>query len=345
LKKLVFLALMVCTVLLVPGCTKKAILTLYSWDEMFPLEVLSGFEKETGIRINYVNFDTGETMLMRLQAANGGSYDLIIVDDYIIDKVVEQGLAQKLNTSRISNYRNINPKYQKQFYDMNDEYTVPYGAGVQTIVYNPRDVQIEIKGYRDLWDASLVNSIGLIGNFRVINGMALKVLGASYNTNDLSEIRTAGIILKNLAPNVRLIRDDDIQAELISGEISAAVMYTSQVTDTMLQAPNMRMVFPVEGIGFGIMAAFVPLDAPNLDAAYAFLDYILDAQRGAACFEYLGYYSTWSASDSFIRAEMRDLLTLPEGFNIDMEMIQNISPEAEELHDLVWTEFRAACGQ
>lgn len=331
--------------LLVSGCAKKARLTIYAWEGMFPAEILSGWTKDAKTRINYVNFDTDETMLLRLQEAKGGSYDLIIADDYIIEKVIEFGLAQKLDKSRLANFKNINPVYQKQFYDKNDEYTVPYGAGVQTIVYNPGEVQLNITGYHNLWDPSLANSVGLIGNFRVINGMALKVMGKSYNTNNLSEIRMAGDLMRFLAPNVRLIRDDNLQDELISGEISLAVMYTSQVTETMIRAPEMKMVFPVEGIGFGIMAAFIPSNAPNADAAYAFLDYILDAERGARCFENLGYYSTWSASDSFINPAMKNFLTLPEDINIDMEMIQNITPEAEELHDLIWTEFKSACGQ
>jgi spermidine/putrescine-binding protein len=93
------------------------------------------------------------------------------------------------------------------------------------------------------------------------------------------------------------------------------------------------------------MAGFIPGKAPNPDAAYAFLDYILDAERGARCFEFLGYYSTYSASDPFIGAEYKEFLTLPEGFNVNMEMIQNVSAEAEEAHSLAWTAFKAAAGQ
>jgi spermidine/putrescine-binding protein len=346
MKKNLFFFAALAVVLLVSGCgNKQRQLTIYTWDEMFPLEILSGFEKKTGIKVNYVNFDTDETMLLRLQAAGGEGYDLVIADDYIIEKVIEEGLAQKLDKSKLPNYRNINPIYQKQFYDSGDEYTVPYGAGVQTIVYNPNEVNIDISGYSDLWHPSLVNSVGLIGNFRVINGMALKVLDQSYNTNDPDVIRAAGSRLRSLAPNVRLIRDDNLEDELISGEISAAVMYTSQVTMALLAMPGLKMVFPKEGIGFGIMAAFIPGKAPNVDAAHIFLDYILDARNGAQCFEYLGYYSTNSASDSFIDPDYKDLLTLPEGFNLDMEMIENISPEAEDIHNLIWTEFKAAAGQ
>lgn len=320
-------------------------LTLFTWEGMFPQEILDGFEKETGIRINYVNFDFDETMLTRLETARGGDYDLIIADDYIIEAVIAQGLAQKLDKSRLSNYGNINPIYQKQFYDPGDEYTVPYGAGVQTIVYDPSQVNIAIKSYGDLWNPALRNRVGIIENYRVINGMALKVLGRSYNVNDPGIIREAGNRLLGLAPNIRLIRDDDLQNDLLSGEIAAAVMYTSQVTMAKMENPNLQVVFPTEGIGFGIMAGFIPSKAPNPDAAYAFLNYIMDARRGATCFEFLGYYSTYAASDSYISAEYKTFLTLPAGFNVDMEMIQNISPEAEEEHTRIWTAFKIAAGQ
>jgi len=345
MKKITLSVFVLCLALLASGCGKKSSLTLYTWDEMFPQEVLRGFEKETGIRINYVNFDTDETMLTRLQAARGGNYDLVIADDYIIELAIAEGLVRKLDKSKLSNYRNINPIYQKQFFDPADEYTVPYGAGVMTIVYDPIRVNKPIAGYADLWDPSLANRVGIIGNFRVINGMALKVLGYSYNTGNPGAIRSAGEILLQLAPNIRLIRDDHLEDELISEEISAGVMYTSQVTVAKMTKPELEVVFPKEGIGFGIMAGFIPINAPNPDAAYAFLNYILDAQRGARCFEYLGYYSTYSASDPLIDPEYKEFLTLPAGFNINMEMIQAVSPEAEETHNLVWTEFKAAAGQ
>jgi len=320
-------------------------LNLFTWEGMFPQELLDGFEEETGYRINYVNFDYDETMLAKLEASKGGDYDLVIADDYIIETVIAEELAQTLDTSRLENYGNVDAVYQGQFYDPDDQYTVPFGAGVQTIVYDPAQVDTAIKGYADLWDESLADSIGIIANYRVIDGMALKVLGQSYNTEDLDKIKEAGDLLKDLAPNIRLIKDDNLQDDLISGEISAAVMYTSQVTTAKLANPDLEVVYPSEGIGFGIMAGFIPSDAPNADAAYAFLDYLLDAENAAAYFEYLGYYSTNSAANDFLSDDMKDLLTIPEGYSTDMEMIQNIGSEAEQLHSTEWVEFKTAAGQ
>lgn len=318
-------------------------LNLYTWEGMFPQEVLNGFTEETGIKVNYSNFDTDETMLAKLETAKGGDYDVVIADDYIIQTAISEGLAQKLDTGKIQNFGNINPVFQSQFFDPTNEYTVPYGSGVQTIVYNPEAVKIDIKGYKDLWDASLQSGLGIISNYRVINGMALKILGESYNVTDVAKIEAAGTKLLELAPNIRLIKDDNIQDDLISGEINAAVMYTSQVTSAMLANPELKVVYPEEGIGFGIMAQFIPSNAPHADAALKFIDYILKPEVSAKCYEYIGYYSTNKAADSLITEEYKPFLTLPAEFTADkMEMIQNVTAAADEAHVKVWTEFKAA---
>lgn len=321
--------------------TENKTLNLYTWEGMFPEDVMKAFESETGIKINYINFDYDETMLSKLQTAKGGDYDLIIADDYIIKTAIDEGLVSKLDKEKISNFSNINPIYQGQFYDENDEYTVPYGAGIQTIVYNPKMVDKEIKGYADLWDESFKDNLGIIANYRVINGMALKVMGESYNTEDLGKIQQAGDMLKELSPNIRLIKDENLPDDLLSEEIGAAVLYTSQMVEAKLANPELVSLFPEEGLGFGIMAQFIPVNAPNKDAAYKFIDYILQPEVAAKCFEYINYYCTTLAAEEYISEDVKELLTIPEGLDLSsMEMIETISPEANELHNKIWTEFR-----
>ena len=350
MKRLISLSLaLVLSLSLFAGCAKEEeskTMTLFTWEGMFPQEVLDGFTKETGIEINYVNFDFDETMLAKLEAAEGGEYDLIIADDYIIETAIAQGLVQKLDKSKISKIGNVNPFYQGQFFDPNNEYTVPYGAGVMALAYNPANVEKEITSYEDLWDASLSEKIGVVGNYRVVNGMALKTMGESYNTNDVAVIEEAGAKMLELAPNIRLIKDDNIQDDLISGEIDVAVMYTSQVTMAMLANPDLKVVFPEEGFGFGVMAQFIPSKAPNAENAHKFIDYILQPEISKQCYEWMGYYCTNAKADELIDDAYKSFLTLPEGIDASSaEMIENISAEADAAHTKVWTEFKAACGQ
>lgn len=313
-------------------------LVLFTWQGMFPQEVLDGFEEETGVKVIYSNFDTDETMLEKLSMAKGGDYDFVIADDYILETVIANGLAQELDKESLENIGNINPLYQGQFYDPEDAYTVPYGAGIPLIVYDPEQVELDINGYSDLWDESLEDSIALVGNYRVINGITQLSLGKSMNEEDIDVIKETGKKLLELAPNVRMIQDDNTQNALLNGEASVALLYTSQVTAALAENPDLKVVYPEEGLGFGIMGAFIPSQAPNKDAAYSFLDYLMQPEIAAQCTNYIGYYSTNKAADEFVNEN----LVVPDDVTKG-EIVQNVSQEAEEQYNKNWTEFKAAC--
>lgn len=313
-------------------------LVLFTWQGMFPQEVLDGFEEETGVKVIYSNFDTDETMFEKLSMAKGGDYDFVIADDYILETVIANGLAQELDKESLENIGNINPLYQGQFYDPEDAYTVPYGAGIPLIVYDPEQVDLDIKGYSDLWDESLEDSIALVGNYRVINGITQLSLGKSMNEEDVDVIKETGKKLQELATNVRMIQDDNTQNALLNGEASVALLYTSQVTAALAENPDLKVVYPEEGLGFGIMGAFIPSQAPNKDAAYSFLDYLMQPEIAAQCTNYIGYYSTNKAADEFVNEN----LVVPDDVTKG-EIVQNVSQEAEEQYNKNWTEFKAAC--
>lgn len=338
------LAGLLCLPTLTACSTEAQSITLYTWEGMFPDEVLAGFTEETGIEINYATFDLDETMLAKLEATDGADYDLVIADDYIIETVIAEGLAQELDTSLISNIDNVNEVFQGQFYDPDDAYTVPYGAGIITIVYDDTLVDIEIDSYEDLWDESLADSVGVVGNARVVNGIALKVLGESYNTTDTAVLEEASELLNGLASNIRLIKDSNLQDDLLSGEISVGVMYSSQAFIASFSNPDLTCVFPEEGLGFGIMAQFIPSNASNVEGAHAFIDYILDPEISAMCYEWLGYYCTNEAAEDYINPDYAPYLVLSDDVDTsNTEMIENIDSATSDIHTEMFTEFSANC--
>ena len=313
-------------------------LVLYTWDGMVPQEVLDDFEKETGTKVVYSNFDTDETMLEKLSQAKGGDYDVVIADDYIIESAVKEGLVQKLDKDAITNWGNINPLFQGQFYDPDDEYTVPYGAGIPLIVYDPDQVDIDIKGYKDLWDPSLEDSVAIIGAYRVICGITQLSMGESMNEDDVDVISRTGEKLQELAPNIRLIQDDNTQNALLNGEASVAFLYTSQVTQALKDNPDLKVVYPEEGLGFGILGTFIPSEAPNVEAANEFINYLLQPEVTAKCINSVGYYNTNKAADDLVDEN----LVVPDDVTKG-ESIENVSQEAEQEYNKIWTEFKAAC--
>lgn len=340
------LAILLCSIMagsLLSGCggekeENNKELVLYTWEGLFPQEVLDDFEKEKGIRIINSNFDSNETMLEKVQQSDGKDYDVVIGDDYIIEQVVKNGLAKELDKSKLSNYGNINPLYQSQFYDPDNKYTIPHGAGIPLIVYDPEQVDFEITGYEDLWNSKLEDKIATIGSYRAVEGMVLLTMGKSMNEEDPTVIKEAGEKLVSLAPNIRMIQDTNTQNALLNGEASVAILYTSQVIAALQENPDLKVVYPKEGLGFGIMNFFIPKNAPDTEEAYEFLNYILEPEVAAKCFDFVGYYCTNKAADDLVNPD----LVVPDSVTKG-EIIQNVSTEAEEVYNQNWTEFKAAC--
>ena len=339
------LALMLALMLAIPmlsGCgSKQEELNIYTWEDYVPDSVVAAFEEETGIKVNYTNFQTNEEMLSVLSNAKGGDYDIILASDYIINIAIQEGLVGKLDKSQIPNFENIDPLYQGFFYDEKNEYTVPYAPGIPLLVYDPAKVDVEITGYESLWDPSLENSVALMDTERVVMGMALKILGQSFNTEDLNTIQEAGDLLMKLAPNVRVLSNDQTQDYLLSGDVSAAFLFTSQVVLALQGNPDLKVVYPEEGLGFGCDAMFVPVNAPNSENAHKFLNYILQGEVGAEISTQVWYLCPNKAAYEHLPADFQDSLIISSDSVPEGEFIQNIGTEATELHNEIYTQFKA----
>ena len=200
---------------------------------------------------------------------------------------------------------------------------------------------MEITGYESLWDPSLEDSIALMDTERVVMGMALKILGQSFNTEDLNTIQKAGDLLMDLAPNVRVLSNDQTQDYLLSGEVSAAFLFTSQVVLALQGNPDLKVVYPEEGLGFGCDAMFVPVNAPNAANAHKFLNYILQGEVGAEISTQVWYLCANKAAYEHLPADFQDSLIISSDSVPEGEFIQNIGTEATELHNEIYTQFKA----
>ncbi|MFR5600845.1 MAG: ABC transporter substrate-binding protein [Lachnospiraceae bacterium] len=317
-------------------------LNIYTWAEYVPQDVIEGFEAETGIKVNYTNFEANEEMLAKLETSKGGDYDIVIASDYIIKIAADEGLVKEIDKEKVPNYKNIDPVFQNFFYDPDNTLTVPYGPGIPLLVYNPETVTTEITGYESLWDPSLEDSLALMDSERVVMGMVLKTMGESFNTEDLDVLREAGDKLMELAPNVRLLSQNQTQDFLLSGEVDAAYLFTSQVVLALAQNPDLKVVYPKEGLGFGVDAAFIPAQAPNSDNAHAFLNYILDGEVGAKVSQQTYYLCPNQASYEYLPEEFQKSLIISAEDIPNGEFIQDVSPEATSLHEELWTAFKSA---
>lgn len=185
MKKLV--ALMLCALMVIPTfalAEEEKVLNILSWEGYVDSDTLAAFEEETGIDVIWSPMDSIDSMLLKVTEGGGSDYDLIISSDYSLDILRKQGLIQKLDKSKLSNYGNLDPAFLSQTYDPDNEYVIPYMAGCPLIIYDPERVPFEITGYEDLWNEALVDSVAVLENARVLCGITLKTMGKSMNETD-----------------------------------------------------------------------------------------------------------------------------------------------------------------
>lgn len=327
------------------GCSSKTTeektLNVLTWDGYIPEDIAAEFSEETGIKLNYANFNDNEEMLSKLEATEGGQYDLVIGSDYIIDIARKKGLLSELDKTKIPNYDNLDPAFLGQYYDPDNLYTVPYAAGTPLIIYDPAKVTVDIRSFDDLWNPALENQIVMMDDARNVIGITLKSMGKSMNETDPAVLEQAKEKLLKLKPNIHHLDYNNPNDAMVNGEAAVGYMFTPQVILALQERPDLKVVYPSEGMGFGIDSWFVPLNAPHKDNAYAFLNDILDAKTGARVSEQTLYLCPNKASEPYLSEEFKSnqALHIPAEFLENTEFIEDVG-DATEIYDKIWTEFK-----
>ena len=345
MKKLlsVLLALsMLAALPLLSSAEEEKVLNIFSWDGYVDYaSVIQPFEQQTGIKVNYAPFSTNDEMFKKLQENGASEYDLVIASDYILNTARLEGLMLPLDKEQLPNFANLDERFISQYFDPDNEYVVPYMSGIPLIVYNPDMVQIEIDGFEDLWDPSLADSIGLIDDARVSIGMVLLSMGQSMNTTDDAVLAQAKEKLFALRENIHVLEYENLHNSLISGDISVAYTFTPYVALALDANPNLQVVWPKEGLGFGIDGAFIPANAPHPDSAHTFLNYLLDGQVAAVTAEWHLYCTPNAAAQEFLSDAYKNNPVFNGIYDRigDAEYVMNLGADESKFQD-IWTEFK-----
>ena len=321
----------------------EPVLNIFTWEGYIDYEtVIKPFEEETGIKINYATFASNEEMYEKLSAAKGGEYDIVLASDYMLNTTREAGLMQKFDPAIVNNFANLNPDFTHQYFDPDSEYVVPYVSGIPLIVYDPSVVDIEIKGFNDLWNPALKDSIGLIDDARVTIGMVLLSMHQSMNTTDDAVLAEAAEKLAALKDNIHVLEYENLHNYLVSGDVSVAYTFTPFVALALDANPELKVVWPEEGLGFGIDGCFIPVNAPHAKNANTFLEYLLRPDVASICAQWQYYCSPNAAAQEVLPDWSKQNPVFSGIYDriVDAEYVKNLPSEDEQKFQDIWTTFK-----
>ncbi|HBM75168.1 MAG TPA: spermidine/putrescine ABC transporter permease, partial [Clostridiaceae bacterium] len=202
-------------------------LNIFNWSEYLPQSVIDEFEQAYNIKVNYNTFSSNEEMLAKLMAG-GSQFDLVVASDYMVETLIKQNLIQTIDTGDIPNFKNIDENVLNLSFDPGNKYSIPYMWGDACIAVDASKVKIPIKGYKDLWNPKLKDSIVVLDDQRVMIGMALKKLGYSINETDPKILSSAKKELLALQPNIKAYDSDSPKTLLINGEASVGFVWGAE---------------------------------------------------------------------------------------------------------------------
>ncbi len=291
-------------------------LNLYNWSEYMDPDLQTAFEAEFGVSINEDNYDSNEAMQPIISAGNSG-YDLIVPSDYMVSILIDSGDIMPIQKDAVPNLSNLADEFASGLpFDPDAEYSVPYqwgttGLGVDLAVTGP-DVP-ETWGL--IFDPALAAEYNLEGAITILNdpretmGAALKYLGYSLNTTSIDELDEAKALVADATNRVAAFDSDQYDELLVSGQAAVTHGYSGNFLVQFFEAddPEQYTYFvPQEGGTRWVDNMAVVADAPHPCTAHTFINFLLDAENGAALTNWNYYASPNAASEPFIDQEVLD---------------------------------------
>lgn len=268
-------------------------LHLYNWGEYMGENFISGFEELTGAKVVVDYFDSNETMYIKV--ANGEPYDILVPSDYMIERLIQEDLIQKLDKDKITCMDELVDAIKGLPYDPNNDYSIPYFWGTVGIVYDKTKVSeadLEKEGYNIFLDTKYKGDIYLYDSERDSFMMALKALGYSMNTKDEKELEEAyNWLVKCVETMEPEIVTDEIIDNMAQGRKALGLIYSGDAAYVMSENENMGFYMPETGTNLWSDAMVIPKNAENVELAHEFINYACSYEAAMDNSSFVGYTS------------------------------------------------------
>ncbi len=252
------------------------VVNVYIWANWLSPRVIQQFEKETGIRAHLSTYDSNETLYAKLKAGKNPGYDVIAPSSFYVRRMQREGLLEKMDKTRLTNFVNLDRHLLNKAYDPENHYSIPFAWGLTGIFVNDRYFPKQsIKKWADLWDKRFRDKLLLLDDPRDVIPISLMMLGYSINDKNPEHIKAAYEHSKSLMANVKLFNVDAVASILIDEDAVVGMAWNGDVFRASRENPHVKMIFPEEGFNLWLDCLSIAKGAPHPDNAYKFIDFIL----------------------------------------------------------------------
>ncbi len=331
------------------GCSgsddKTEVLTVLNYGKYFDPEALKMFEEETGIKVEYEEYESPEEMYTKYKAGSI-NYDLLCTSEYMVQKLIDEGEVLEMNPGNIPGYENIDPAIidASSSYDPEHKYTLPFFYGTVGILYNTDEVNdAETESWDVLWDSKYEGKIIMENSVRDCFLVPLKRLGYSLNTTDETQLNEALDMLLEQKPLIYAYFVDETGDEMAAANASLAVAYSGEAAYAQSLADNLSYTVPKEGSNLWIDSWFIPKSCKSQENAAKFLEFLCREDIARMNFDYV-YYATPNTAvyENLDEETKNDQTIFPSQETIEnCEVFVSLDETATDLYNQLWKELKS----
>lgn len=335
-------------------------LNIYNWSDYIAESTLPNFQKATGIKVRYDVYDSNEILQAKMLTGKSG-YDLVHPSNTFLAKQIQGGLYQPLDRSKIPNYKNLDPELMKLMtsFDPDNKYAVPYFWGMNTVGINSDKVNKALGGKLpdNQWDLifkadnlSKLKSCGvsMLDSAAEVFPMVLHYMGKNPGSTSEADYKAAADMLKPLRPYITRFSSSGYINELAGGSLCVVLGYGGDLNIAKNRAEEakngvkIQPLVPKEGVGIWVDSIVMPKDAKNVDSAYAWINYTLDAKVAAANSNAVHYAPGSFAARPFIdKKDLNNPSIFPNKDVLAKSFVMpTMDPKIQRLTTRLWQQFK-----
>jgi spermidine/putrescine transport system substrate-binding protein len=259
------------------------VVNFYNWDTYIGPTTLDDFKAATGTEVRMSLFATNDELFARLRAGNPG-YDVIVPSNEFVTRMSEAQMIQELDRSKIPNFANLLPEFQDAAFDPGRKYSMPYTWLVLGIAYRKSAMPANFvpDSWKWLFDSDQFSQkIALLSESADLIRLCAKYLGHSVNGIPDEMLTRIEQMLIRQKPHIKAFHEDNGQDMLLARDVDLVLEYNGDIAQIMQEDADVDFIVPTEGSLLNSDCLCIPVGAPNVDGAHAFINYLLDGDAGS----------------------------------------------------------------
>ncbi|MDX2274069.1 MAG: spermidine/putrescine ABC transporter substrate-binding protein [Hyphomonadaceae bacterium] len=266
-----------------PGGGGAPVVNFYNWDTYIGPTTLDDFKAATGTEVRMSLFATNDELFARLRAGNPG-YDVIVPSNEFVTRMSEAQMLEPLDRAKIPNFANLLPEFQDAAFDPGRRYSMPYTWLVLGIAYRKSAMPAGFvpDSWKWLFDSDQFSQkIALLSESADLIRLCAKYLGHSVNGIPDEMLTQIEQMLIRQKPHIKAFHEDNGQDMLLARDVDLVLEYNGDIAQVMEEDADIDFLVPTEGSLLNSDCLCIPVGAPNLEGAHAFINYLLDGEAGS----------------------------------------------------------------